>query len=628
MNTKIEKNNVAGEQRGDDRTALAEQLVKAATWYAKRGYFVFPANREKKPLIYAWPKEATTDGGKISEWWTKWPEACIGVACGPSRLLFLDLDTYAVGGKDAATILKSHLHLGDASYSTGQGGEQYVFRCNDASIRNKTSSLVLNGTTLSHVDIRANGGYAIVPPSVSVFGPYQKISGDHLKNPPPLPDALRRIIVDASARVQYEVGGSIPEGRRHTTLASLAGLLRAKGFNQPDILDALMRANSTRCQPPLGDDEVTAIATDIAAKPAPVVTSACSTVNFDPVVSASSVTMRNIEWLYKPFLPKGKLTVLAGLPKDGKSLVAATIAAALTKGASLPGESSSNRQPMHVLYMSAEDAFDDTLTPRFVAANADLDRVGFVPFITEQTVEGCNISHAILLSNQELIREMLAKYKPGLLVVDPLHCFLGNKVDFYKASETRPVLAALAKLAEEFDCSILLIEHLNKSDRKGTARILGSVDIGAACRSVLMTARNPADPDDRYVCLEVATSQVDKVAVQFKTVGCNVEGPDGCQVETVRVRWGEIQPVTFDEIMNVTVSESKTQQAETILLSLLADGKSVPTKELEAKCSSHWAFNNAKSNLTKRGYRFESEKAGLSGGWSWIMRPPPKEAAA
>lgn len=604
------------------------RLLKAALWYARNAYYVFPVSADKKPLLFDWPHEATTDGGKIEGWWTKWPDACIGVACGPSQLLFLDLDTYHDDGKSAADRLKTYLQLGEPTFATGRGGEQYIFRCQDQAIKNKAGSLLLQGVILPHIDVRANGGFAIVPPSVSTFGEYKKICGAHFKNPPIVPSALLHVITSSKQFRQGSDGSIIPEGRRHTALTSVAGSLRAKGLDAVKILELLRAKNVTCCLPPLDDREVAEIANDIGAKAILEPLASRSEYDFDPVVNASSVTMRSIDWLYKPFLPKGKLTVLAGLPKDGKSLVAVTIAAALTKGSPLPGETRSNRQPMQVIYMTAEDAFDDTLKPRFVAAGADLDKVGFVNFVSVREAAGKEANEPIYLSNHEMLRKMLENYSPGLIVVDPLHCFFGPNVDFYKASETRPVLSGLAKLAEEFGCSMLLIEHLNKSDRKGAAKILGSVDIAAACRSVLMTARNPSDQSDRYVCLEVATSQVDKVAVQFSTEGFSVSESDGSTIETVRIVWGGIEFVTYDEIMSAAHDDSKTSQAENLLLTLLADGKEVPAKEIYAKSSSRWALNAAKSKLTRCGYTFNTEKKGLQGGWIWTMTAPPTVAVA
>ena len=86
---------------------------------------------------------------------------------------------------------------------------------------------------------------------------------------------------------------------------------------------------------------------------------------------------RNIDWLWKPYIPKGKITLLTGDPGEGKTLIAMDIASRLTRGEPILGDESVE-EPVTIVYQSAEDDLYDTLIPRLNAAGADLDRIVFI----------------------------------------------------------------------------------------------------------------------------------------------------------------------------------------------------------------------------------------------------------
>ena len=218
------------------------------------------------------------------------------------------------------------------------------------------------------------------------------------------------------------------------------------------------------------------------------------------------------------------------------------------------------------------------------------------------------------------MRRMLRKHRPSLVIVDPIQAFIGPNVDFYKANQVRPILSGLGSLAEEFSCSFLIIAHLGKSgERSGFNKILGTVDFGAACRSVMLTAREPSDPSVRYLCLDRSTSHEDKLAIKYAIEGCELK-MDDVTSETARIGWGEVIREAYDEIVGRKPQQAtKTQEVSDMLLSELSSRDEVPQRELEEKAGSRSTLMRAKKLLEDEGYSIRSRKDGLTSGWVWSI---------
>lgn len=142
---------------------------QAALMYARRGWRVFPlVPRSKFPKIDAWQHEATTDTATIEKWWTKWPDAGVGVATGSgSRVLVLDVDGGDLGVASLRLLAAEYGPLPETlTATTGGGGTHYIFECG-VETSNSASKI---GKKL---DVRGDGGYIVVWPSVSEKGPYR-----------------------------------------------------------------------------------------------------------------------------------------------------------------------------------------------------------------------------------------------------------------------------------------------------------------------------------------------------------------------------------------------------------------------------------------------------------------------
>ena len=208
---------------------------------------------------------------------------------------------------------------------------------------------------------------------------------------------------------------------------------------------------------------------------------------------ASALTPKRLRWLWRLRLPLPGLSLGAGEPGLGKSILTVGLASDVTRGR-LDGDL--RGQPRDVLVATAEDNFDSVVWGRLVAAGADMDRVHRVHVEDHDGEELLTLPDDVA-EIEARCEELAARGRPvALVVVDPVTAFIGGGVDTHRDAAVRRVLAPLAGLAERQGLAVLGVAHLNK-DRaaKLLARVGGSVAFGAAPRSVLAFARHPDDSD-------------------------------------------------------------------------------------------------------------------------------------
>lgn len=200
------------------------------------------------------------------------------------------------------------------------------------------------------------------------------------------------------------------------------------------------------------------------------------------LINMNDVVVEETQWLWYPYIPFGKITILQGDGGDGKTTTALQIAAAITAGRLLP-ESKVAVGPYDVIFQTAEDGLGDTVKPRLLQAAANVARV----HVIDESAQGLTLSDARIV---EAIKQTGAK----LFIIDPLQGYLGAKVDMHRANEVRPILKKIGSIAEQSGCAFVIIGHLNKSTNKSQYRGLGSVDIHAAARSILTFGRIKDEP--------------------------------------------------------------------------------------------------------------------------------------
>lgn len=196
----------------------------------------------------------------------------------------------------------------------------------------------------------------------------------------------------------------------------------------------------------------------------------------------TDITESSVKWLWYPYIPLGKITIIQGNSGIGKTMLALNIAAALSKGEALHGDTQP-REPINIIYNTAEDGLGDTIKPRLRLAGADLARINTI-----------NERVNTLSMTDERLETSVSEIGARLLILDPIQAYLGAKIDMNKANEVRPIFAQLARIAEDNECAVLLIGHQGKNQMYTELQsLLGSTDQVAAARSVLTVVKHPND---------------------------------------------------------------------------------------------------------------------------------------
>jgi hypothetical protein len=266
-----------------------------------------------------------------------------------------------------------------------------------------------------------------------------------------------------------------------------------------------------------------------------------------------------VQWAAKPFIALGKITVVQGDPATGKTCLMLSVAAHISTGTPLPFSAS---EPVsgNVIYQNAEDGAADTLQPRLASMGADCSRIAFIEAVSLNIDEDCKIF-------EQYVRETNAK----LLVLDPFTAFMGAKADMCRATDIRRLMVGLAKIAENHNCAVVLVAHQNKSaGAKDLYRALGSIDIPAAARSVMLVGRDQ-DGDTRYVRHIKSSLAPEGVPFAFRI------GEDSA-VEFLGEYCGNLdeeEPAMFGD-------GGKRHKAAEIILRMLADGPRHSTDVLDA----------------------------------------------
>lgn len=205
-----------------------------------------------------------------------------------------------------------------------------------------------------------------------------------------------------------------------------------------------------------------------------------------------------INWLWEPYIQLGNITILRGLPGVGKTfLISALIGAVSSKVMpnGMPG--TLRKTDSACIYYGNEDD-PETIKTRVKSACApgtyDLSKLSVV---TDPTS----------FKDLDTLRTDIIETGAVLVIFDPLQAYLGDKVDMNRANETRPVLENLRRLAKETECAILIIEHMNKNTNGDAInRGIGSMDITAVARSVLMIVRDTDDNSNLRYTFQIKTN--------------------------------------------------------------------------------------------------------------------------
>jgi hypothetical protein len=208
------------------------------------------------------------------------------------------------------------------------------------------------------------------------------------------------------------------------------------------------------------------------------------------IINLCDITPRPVIWLWPNRVAIGSITVIEGNPGDGKSLLAYDLAARVTTGRPMYN-CTQPAQSGGVLLLQAEDNLETRVVPALRAAGADLTWVrAYQPSAGEQPL--------MLPDCLPEIERAAADICARLIIIDPITALAaGNLNSDYSI---RKLLGALDSLAQRLHLSVIVVRHLNKSNRgRALYRGAGSIAIAGVSRSVLTVGRDPLDPDQRII---------------------------------------------------------------------------------------------------------------------------------
>jgi len=268
------------------------------------------------------------------------------------------------------------------------------------------------------------------------------------------------------------------------------------------------------------------------------------------LVCIAEVEPETVSWLWFPYIPKGKLTLLEGDPGVGKSWVSLAIATAVSLGKGLT-----------------------------------------------------------------ILESLIQQVKPALVIIDPLVAYLGAGVDIHRANETRAVMAKLADIAERYTVAILTVRHLTKGGTlKPIYRGLGSIDLAAACRSVLMAGCDPDNPQKRGL-------------VQIKSNLAPMGKAIGYELRDAGFYWTGESDLTWQRILSAEETDGKSALDDAIdfLKDELAEGAVEATqieKDTAAAGINPRTLRRARESMGVKVKR-QGESGRKGGGrWLWELHEP------
>lgn len=318
-----------------------------------------------------------------------------------------------------------------------------------------------------------------------------------------------------------------------------------------------------------------------------------------PMIRMSEVQQTEVEWLWYPYIPFGKLTIIQGNPGEGKTFFAMQLAAACTNRRFLP--QMDPFEPFNMIFQTAEDGLGDTVKPRLLSAEADLERVLVID----------DADNPLTLAD-ERIENAIRENNARLVIIDPLQAFLGANVDMNRANEIRPIFRRLADVAQAANCAIVMIGHLNKATgSQSTYRGLGSIDITAVVRSLLFIGKVRTDPTTRVIVHEKSS-----LAPPGQSLAFSLGDEKG-------FRWIGAYDISAEDLLaggEGSKTELKQEQAAKLIEQFLSEGRKVSIAEINKE-----AVERGISERTVRlarnsmGDKIASERQGKDW-WIWFKQ--------
>jgi hypothetical protein len=339
----------------------------------------------------------------------------------------------------------------------------------------------------------------------------------------------------------------------------------------------------------------TLLGEQMAAKAAPL-TSVC----------AKDVKIKPVVWLWKGWLPRGKVGVIDGSPGLGKSTITLDLAARITSGQPMPDGAGSATGP--VVLVSYEDDSGDTIVPRFLAAGGDLNGLHLV-----KGVQGAPFT---MPEHTGKLADLIDALDAVLVVIDPLMAALSGDVKTGIDHHIRRTLAPLKSVAEATGATVMLVRHLNKQTKLSDPMMRGGGSIGiiGAARFGLIVGPDPEDDDRRVLAISKSNlADDDRAALSYRVV----QAPHH---DCGRIEWLGASEHDATSVLGGAGKKSKLDEAMTKIKQALALGARRQSEIEEILADANISMVTGNRAKKKLGVESVKKEGGI---WWWYL--PGKE---
>lgn len=332
------------------------------------------------------------------------------------------------------------------------------------------------------------------------------------------------------------------------------------------------------------------------------------------VIPVSTMRARKAEWLWADRVPVAAFGLLAGREGLGKTQAWCWMAAAVTTG-TLPGAHYGT--PRAVLVVATEDDWERVLVPRLMAAGADLDLVHVIVAKSEAGAE----AEVSLPLDVDALQEVVEETGAALVILDPLLSRLSEGLDTHKDAEVRLALEPLTRMARETGSTVLGLIHVSKRAVDYLSdSIMASRAFNAVSRFSLFCAY--LEDDDRVMGLEKNSYGPREWCWTYEVEPATVQDPDGEDIPTSRVAWGEERHVYIGDLVREEAGRTTQTEATRWLREYLTDrgGSAAHGAIVGAnKADDGPGYSMGQLRTARRTLDVEVVRTGYQGGSEWKM---------
>lgn len=306
-------------------------------------------------------------------------------------------------------------------------------------------------------------------------------------------------------------------------------------------------------------------------------------------IKYADVETKELEWLWFPYIPKGMVSIVQGDPKSGKTFMLIDIISRITRGDYIPF-SEDKFEMGNVVLLNSDDPIEYALKKRLELQNADVEKV----FTIDENIK------KLYFKDLSRLEKLIEEKRPLLIVIDPIQAYMGDG-DSNSMVQVRNALSPLKRIAEKYNVSIVLVQHLKKgNETKAIYKGAGSIDFVGFARSMMMVIKN-TENDERLFLHSTSNVTKEGHCLSYKITNNGLE-------------WLEDKgEVNVNEVANQD-NNTKFENAKNFILGCIASKKEISANELQQLRNiggfSERTFNGARSYLNQNNKIYSSKKNG------------------